>query len=161
MSGISSWILSITGIIVVTLLVEIILPNGKTNKLIKSIIGIFSIFVIISPLKKFDIDSLDLTAVFQSEIKIDTNFIDNRNKEKIVAYEKLIEDTLTQNGYKNTIILLKGAFDGEKLIFENAFVDLRDLVLLEDSLNINKYTKIIAIIKKVITIEEEKIVFYE
>ena len=161
MSGISSWILSITGIIVVTLLVEIILPNGKTNKLIKSIIGIFSIFVIISPLKKFDIDSLDLTAVFQSEIKIDSNFIDNRNKEKIVAYEKLIEDTLTQNGYKNTIILLKGAFDGEKLIFENAFVDLRDLVLLEDSLNINKYTKIIAIIKKVITIEEEKIVFYE
>lgn len=161
MSSISSWILSITGIIVVTLLVEIILPNGKTNKLIKSIIGIFSIFVIISPLKKFDIDSLDLTAVFQSEIKIDSNFIDNRNKEKIVAYEKLIEDTLTQNGYKNTIILLKGAFDGEKLIFENAFVDLRDLVLLEDSLNINKYTKIIAIIKKVITIEEEKIVFYE
>ena len=161
MSSISSWILSITGIIVVTLLVEIILPNGKTNKLIKSIIGIFSIFVIISPLKKFDIDSLDLTEVFQSEIKIDSNFIDNRNKEKIVAYEKLIEDTLTQNGYKNTIILLKGAFDGEKLIFENAFVDLRDLVLLEDSLNINKYTKIIAIIKKVIIIEEEKIVFYE
>ncbi|MBQ9792612.1 MAG: hypothetical protein IJW32_02560 [Clostridia bacterium] len=161
MSGISSWILSITGIIIVTLLVEIILPNGKTNKLIKSIIAIFSIFVIISPLNKFDISSLNPTSIFQSEIQLDSNFIDNRNKEKVIAYEGLIKDSLLQNGYKNIKISLKAAFDGEKLIFENAFVDLRDLVLLGNTLNINKYTNIIAIIKKVITIEEEKIVFYE
>ena len=42
------------------------------------------------------------------------------NREKIVAYEKFIEDTLSQNGYKNAIIMLEWVFDGEKLIFENA-----------------------------------------
>ena len=55
MNGVSDWILSITGIILVSLIVEIILPNGKTNNLIKSIVSIFSVFIIISPLKDFNI----------------------------------------------------------------------------------------------------------
>ena len=53
MNGVSAWILSITGIILVSLVVEIILPNGKTNNLIKSIVSIFSVLIIISPLNIF------------------------------------------------------------------------------------------------------------
>ena len=40
----SSWVLSILGIIVISLIIEIILPTGKTVKLIKSVLGVFTIF---------------------------------------------------------------------------------------------------------------------
>ncbi|MBQ3214366.1 MAG: hypothetical protein IJB10_05140 [Clostridia bacterium] len=161
MGEISSWILSITGIILVILIVEIVLPNGKTNKLIKSIVSVFSIFVIISPLKNFELSSLNISSMFKSEMQIDSDFINNRNNEKIIAFENLIEKTLFENGYKNVKITIKGTYNKERLEIETAFVDLRELVLLDKNLNINKYTNIMAIIKKIISVEEERLIFYE
>ena len=108
MNGFSACVLSITGIILVSLVVEIILPNGKTNNLIKSIVSIFSIFIIISPLKDFNINNFDISSIFNSQIVIDSAFINNRNEEKIKAYEKLIIDALTENGYLNVKITIKG-----------------------------------------------------
>ena len=48
MSSISIWILSIIGVVMIGVLVEIILPEGKTNTLLKSVVAVASIFIIIS-----------------------------------------------------------------------------------------------------------------
>ncbi|MBR2221338.1 MAG: stage III sporulation protein AF, partial [Clostridia bacterium] len=53
MSTISTWVLSIVGIIILSILVDLILPSGKTSSFIKNIFGYLIIVVILSPVFTF------------------------------------------------------------------------------------------------------------
>ena len=92
---------------------------------------------------------------------IDKNFVEQREGEKIDGLEKTIELNLEKNGYKGTKVNIVGSFNDEKLNIETVFVDLSGLVLSDDSLNINKYTNIVAVIKNLLNVSEEKVIFYE
>lgn len=160
MEKVSGWLLSVVGIVIIALLVDILLPVGKTSKLIKSVLAIFSVFVIISPIKQLDINNFNLSS-FLGSIQIDSNFVEDRNYEKLKSLERTIEKNLEENGYSGIKIQLQGEFTQEKANISRIFVDLHNLVLKDENLNINKYTNIVAIIKKVVTIKEECIIFYE
>ena len=56
MSQVSMWVLSIVSIVLIGVLIEVILPQGKTNKILKSVVAVVSVLVIVSPLKNLDID---------------------------------------------------------------------------------------------------------
>lgn len=161
MSSISSWILSVVGIVIVGLLVDIILPSGKTGKIIKNILAIFSIFVFVLPISKIDIKSINFSALFSGSIKIDENFVEKRNLEKIKALQNSIEKNLKENGFEGVNITISGKYENENLKISNIFVDLCSLVLKDEKLNIDKYTNIVAIIKKFVLVKEEIIIFYE
>ena len=62
MSEISNWILQITGIVLCGVLVEVLLPKGKLNKILKTILALFIVLVIIAPLKNSDIAIMDITS---------------------------------------------------------------------------------------------------
>ena len=155
----SSWVLSVLGVVLVSLLVEIILPNGKISKIVKSILSIFSIFVIISPIKKL-INQIDFNLI-SKEIVIDENFLENRDNEKLRIYKEEIKKNLDASGFLNVNIDFDTVFENKETTIKSVFVDLCDLVLTDKKLNIDKYTNITAIIKNIISIKEEQIIFYE
>lgn len=155
----SSWVLSILGIVIILLLVEIILPKGKLLKMVKSVLAIFSIFVVISPIKNL-ITTIDLSLI-SNDFVIDENFLEKRDNEKLEVYKSKIEKDLNDNGFLNVYIDFETVFESKETIIKNLFVDLRDLVITDKKLNIDKYTNITAIIKNVISIKEEQIIFYE
>lgn len=160
MSEISSWILQITGVVLCSVLVEVLFPKGKLNKILKSVLAVFIVLVVVSPLKNIDIKNLNFSNMFDGLI-IDKNFVEQREGEKIDGLEKTIEQNLEKNGYKGTKVNLVGSFNDEKLNIETVFVDLSGLVLSDDSLNINKYTNIVAVIKNLVNVSEDKVIFYE
>lgn len=160
MSAISSWILGIAGIVLVGVLVEVLLPQGKLNKLLKSIVAVATIFVIVSPLKNIDPKTLDFSKLF-NPIKIDNNFVEERQKGMIISLQEEIEKNLNSNGYSNIKVKIDGVVSAEKCEIKNVFVDLENLVLLDEKLNIDKYTNIVAIIQKSIDVNKEDIIFYE
>lgn len=160
MSAISSWILGIAGIVLVGVLVEVLLPQGKLNKLLKSIVAVATIFVIVSPLKNIDPKTLDFSKLF-NPIKIDNNFVEERQKGMIISLQEEIEKNLNSNGYSNIKVKIDGVVSAEKCEIKNVFVDLENLVLLDEKLNIDKYTNIVAIIQKSIDVNKEVIIFYE
>lgn len=160
MEKVSGWILSVVGIVIIALLVDILLPVGKTSKLIKSVLAIFSVFVFMAPLKQIDFNNFNLSS-FIGSIQIDSNFVDDRNYEKLKSLERTIENNLQDNGYSGVKVQIQGDYSQEKANITKVFVDLKNLVLNNENLNINKYTNIVAIIKKVVTIKEECIIFYE
>ena len=49
----SNYVLSILGVVLLGIIIDVIIPSGKINKYIKSIFSIFIIAVIISPVVKF------------------------------------------------------------------------------------------------------------
>lgn len=160
MSFISKYIILVVSIVLLGVLIDGILPEGKMNKILKSVIAIMSILVIISPLKNIDISNLNLNNFFGG-INIDSQFVEDRKLERIESISTSTQKALEENGYKGIKIRLDYTFSNEDLKINTIFVDLKNLVLLDKDLNIDKYTKIVAIIKKTINIKEENIVFYE
>lgn len=160
MSEILSWILQITGIVLCGVLIEVLFPKGRLNRTLKSVVAVFIVLVIVSPLKNVDLSNLNFSNIFDGVI-IDKDFVELREEEKIDGLEKNIESNLENNGYANVKVNVVGNFSNEKLNIETIFVDLSEVVLSDDSLNINKYTNIVAIIKNLINVSEEKVIFYE
>ncbi len=160
MSSISIWILSIIGVVMIGVLVEIILPEGKTNTLLKSVVAVASIFIIISPLKNIDFKSINFSNMFSS-IEIDSSFVEDQRKNMIETLQTQIENDLTDSGYLNVSVQLQVDKESEYLEFSNIFVDLRNLVLSSENLNINKYTNIVAIVRQVINVDKDSVIFYE
>ena len=60
----NEWIMSIVGITALGVLMDILLPEGETNKYIKGIFALFTVFVIIYPLPKIANGDFDYNALF-------------------------------------------------------------------------------------------------
>lgn len=104
---ISDWAKSLGLAIIIVSILEMLLPNNKTKKYIKVILGIYILFNIISPFIKnkeiFDLNEIDLEAYSstqQSNEEVDQTSMDKRI---IDLYEKELEkdikDKLTKKGY--------------------------------------------------------------
>ena len=160
MDKVSSWIISIIVAVIINLLIEILMPDGKLSKTIKSILAILIIVIIVSPLKSVDLSKLNITNLF-GKIEINRQFVEEREKEKVASIESQIENNLTVNGYKNITVKIDGNYKDNLLKIKYIYVDLERLVITDEALNINKYSNIMGIIKSVVAIEEEYVIFYE
>ncbi len=162
MSGFSVWVLSIAGICVLSVLVELILPDGQTRKYIKAIFSFFVIIVIVSPLPKLVKNGVDLDSIIAGDnIGIQEDFIYQLNRNKLDSISLNIENELKEQGIDGVKILLSANIFSSKLEIEAVFVDLFELVIPDDKQHINTHEIIIKTIKKHIDIEEENIVFNE
>ena len=152
----SSWLLSIIGIVFIGVLSDAIVTNTKMKKTVKTIVSIFIILTILKPLSIFDIKKLN---IFNStSFATDNTFIETYEDVKIEKLKTDIKNSLKENGYDSIEISIE--LEKNKKI-NTIYVDLGRLVLIDKSLNINKYTNIIAIIKQFVDIDREHIVFYE
>ena len=162
MSGFSVWVLSIAGICVLSVLVELILPDGQTRKYIKAIFSFFVIIVIVSPLPKLVKNGVDIDSIIAGDnIGIQEDFIYQLNRNKLDSISLNIENELKEQGIDGVKILLSANIFSSKLEIEAVFVDLFELVIPDDKQHINTHEIIIKTIKKHIDIEEENIVFNE
>jgi hypothetical protein len=159
LSEISKWIISICGIVLVGVLIEVVLPDGRTSKLLKTIVGIFSVLIIILPLKNFDFGTLDFSGL--TDLVIDEEFVKERESEKIAYVENELENNLELNGYLNVSVKIDGEYNSDELQISSLYVDIENMVLNDEALNINKYTNIVAIIKASVEVSEENVIFYE
>ena len=125
------------------------------SKIVKTISSLFITISLLNSIINIDFSSFQFN---DNAITVDSTFIENRNEEVCILYENEIEKNLENNGYYNVKIDIR--LDDNQQI-NNLYVDLSRLVLIENSLNINKYTNIMAIIKNIVSVKEEQIIFYE
>ena len=149
----SSWILSIVGIVFLGTLIEIVYPNGKTSAFCKGIFSIFAVAVMITPILK--IKNIDLNTNY-----IDETLVSNINTSKENYYKLKIEQALTDKNIKGVIVEIEGKNEENEFVIENIFVDTTDLVLTENLTNINKYEVIIQRVLEIVEIDKERIVVY-
>lgn len=163
-SSISSWILSIAGIITLSILIELILPDGQINRYIKGVFSFVVVFVIISPVPKLLNKDFDYSQIFNygEEIQVDENYIYQLNLDKINSLKEDIEEKISSQGYKNVVIYINADIFENNLSFKSISVDLSSLVISNNAehIDISKIKKhIVSIIKNHIEIDEEVIFF--
>lgn len=170
LTTISSWIISIAGVICISVIVELILPNGQMNRYIKGIFAFIIILVIIMPLPKLlnlkiDLSNLkiDLSNVFNTqEITLQDEYLEQLNLNKLMMLKEETEKDIEKTGYSNVVVSINADIFAKKVEIKSVYVDISQIVINEkaphkDILNIRKL--LAAIVKNNIGIEEGKIYF--
>ena len=155
-----SYILSVIGIVFVSVLIEIILPNGQTAKYIKGIFSIFVVFVLINPVINFFKKDFDISRyIITDGVSVDKKLLKNLYKNQIIATEQDIVNTLEANGYSGVIVNLEYEIVEEKIKISKAKINLDKLVISSQNENINKYQFIRQVVTENFNILEEDVVF--
>lgn len=164
MSAVSIWILSITGIVIMSVIVDLVMPNGTTSKFIKNIFAFVIIIVILSPIVSFlSNKNLTLDDFFKqsSSVIMQDDFISNVNRQLLDKMQGDIEKTLKANGIKNIQVGISADIFKSHLEIEQVSVDLSQMVIDENFSHIDIKTSIKKIILRFVKVEESKIIFYE
>lgn len=108
---ISSWAEQIVLAVVITTIIEMLLPKNKNKKYIQMVIGVYILFNIISPIIKnkeqFSIEKYNIEN-YQSQYKVDQSSMDSR-LEKIYLEE--LENTVVSKFEENDIKVQKCNID--------------------------------------------------
>ncbi len=157
----TAWILSIAGVTILSVVVDLILPSGQTAKYIKNIFAFVMILVIISPLPALIKGNFNVNDIFESEeIVLQEDYIYQVNKDKLTALEEEITSSLEEKGIKNVVVTINAdIFQIEMKILE-VNVDLSDLVIDENSGHIDIEKAITEVVDRLVG-EEVIIIFNE
>lgn len=163
LTELSNWILSIAGIICVSVIVELILPDGQMNRYIKGIFSFIIILVVIMPIPKLLNRDLDFSNIFDnSGYEIDSDYLYQVNLDKMNSVKNEIENQIEKRGYLNVVVSINCDIFDNSMQYKSIFVDLSDLVISEQAEhnNISKIKKdISSIIMAIIDIDEEAILY--
>ncbi len=157
---ISAWILSIAGICILSVLIDLFLPEGSSSSHIKTIFNFVIIFVIIAPLPGLLQKDFDASLIFnENEIVLQEDYIYQLNRDKLTMLEKTIENKLTNDGLLNIDISISANIFTTQMTIDAVYVDLSNLVIQDNLEHINIENEIIEVIISFIDIEKEKINF--
>ena len=110
----SSWIKGLGLAIVIVSILEMLLPNNKTKKYIRMVMGIYVLFTIIAPFVSnqeiFDINDIkiDSYTTTQTSTTVDQSSMNERIKQLYIQeLEKDISKKLEEKGYQVTVCKVK------------------------------------------------------
>ena len=163
-ASVSSWILSIAGIVCLSVLVELVLPDGQMNRYIKGIFSFIVVFIIISPLPKLLNKNIDISSIFSYEqsFQLDEEYLYQLNLDKLNSLQSAIEKEIKTNGYENVALYINADIFNNEMQIKSVSVDLTQLVILENAEHrdiVKIKNHITTIVKKHIDIDEEMIMY--
>ena len=160
MSSFSSWILSIVCISVASVLVDLVLPEGKSSTIIKSIFSYAIILVIISPIPKLLKNQNGFNGeLYYQDIEIQEDFIYQVNKNKIDKLKLHIENDLAEQDIEGVEIAISADIFDIAMEIDAVYVDFFDLVINENNEHIDIKKAVVNTVQKYISIGKENIIF--
>jgi len=110
----TAWLLSIVGVTVIGVLIELLLTDSPISKFIRTIYGFFVLLVIVYPLPGFFRTAQD--NLINGEIPVNAGLMREIQNQTNQATATAVEGALSRNGFNDTIVVI---FDGR--IFINAY----------------------------------------
>ncbi len=163
-TSISSWLLSIAGIVCLSVVVELILPDGQINKYIKGIMSFLITLVIIMPLPKLLNSSKDYSNIFNfdQQIEADEEYLYQLNLNKVASVQQDIERAISNRGYENVCVYISCDIFQSNMQFRSITVDISNIVITPNAehKDISKIKKdITQIVKQYVNLNEEAILY--
>ena len=157
----SEWLLSIAGIILLSVLCEFILPEGQINRYIRGIFAFITIFVIIAPLPKLFNKEMDFSNFLSSyDIELQEDYLYEINLSKLNALQNDIINELENRGIEN--VKISYSANVENMYIFEITADLRDMSFSENSMNTQKAKdEITKVIKSISIFKNVEIAYLE
>lgn len=158
-----AWLLKITGVIALSTLSSLLIPNGQTKKYVKGIFALITLFVLVSPLPKLlksDFSGFPNAFDTAVELEIDETFLYGVATNAYKTQERNIEKFLKEKGIEAKVkFVVKSETSSE--------IDYVNVILSDKSFERDKSNSIdIGALKNEISkfsgVPEDKLrVFYE
>ena len=162
MESISAWILSIAGICMLSVIIDLVIPDGKTNTIIKNVFSYAIVLVVILPLSKLFINNTDLNDLFSPvDFPMQDNYIYNVNQAKLDKWTQDINDDLVNGGIYGAVVSISANIFERNMEINAVYVDLYNVVISNENKNINIKTEVVRVVLNYINIKEDKVIFYE
>ena len=159
----SNWILSIAGIICLSVVLELILPEGQLNRYIRGVFSFIVVLVILLPIPKLLNKNFNISNILdESGIEADQDYIYQLNLNKISVVKEQLEKAIYNNGYQNVEVYKNCDIFDNAMQFKSITVDLTSLVITENAehKDITKIKKDITnIIVNYVDIDKEAILY--
>jgi stage III sporulation protein AF len=159
MSGVSSWLMSVAGISILSVLVDLIMPNGQTKKYIKGVFAFIIVFVIISPIPSLIDEKFNIDDIFQEEIELQDEYFYQMNRNRLDGLENLIIQNLKEEGLSGVKVKINANIFTKNMKINAIFVDLSQVVINEKIKHIDINELVKSSILKYMVIDEKKIIF--
>lgn len=156
----SGYILSILGIVLLGVIIEVVIPSGNISKYIKSIFSIFVVAVIISPVVNF-ISNKNNFKLTYTDYSLDSELIEYIYSNRVKNTETQIENYLKEEGFDKIDIKIVFSIENNEITYNLCNVNLKNMVISADKQHINKYEFIKDVVINFTNLTEEEINFYE
>lgn len=154
------YILSILGIVLAGVIIEVIIPSGNINKYIKGVYSIFVVAVLISPVITFVSKAQDITVNY-TDYEIDSELIEYILTKRVENIENEMEIHLQQEGFSGIDIKLDYSLNNNEICYNSCTVNLENLAISADKQHINKYEFINEVVVGFTNLTYEEIKIYE
>ena len=145
------WIVSIVCLVIMSTILLIIIPEGKTKNVIKNIFQITVILIVLTPLTKVDLSSILHNSNLQEENQIETfnnqDFFVYINNSKLEILQFQCEEILEDCGINNAIC------DIGYIINDDNVINVKFIIInLTNAVIISKVEHIVVIEQALVTI---------
>lgn len=162
MSAISSWVISIAGICLLSVLMDLIMPDGKMGSCIKSVFSYAIALVVILPLPNLFKNEFSIDDIFsETDFEIQDSYIYNVNQARLDKWTECINDDLTNQGIYGVVVSISANIFEVNMVVDAVYVDLYNVVISDENKNINIKTEVVGVVLKYLEISKDKVVFYE
>jgi len=156
----NAYIIAVLGIVIISVLVEIILPSGQTGKYIKSILAVFVVYVLVNPIISFVKGDFSLDKYLNTNnVHLNQTLLKDMYKNQIEAKQTDLENLLHSEGYEHVEVSLVYDIVEDCIKISKAKINLKNLVITSNNTNINKYQYIRQVVMSKLMIKEEDVVF--
>lgn len=165
---IRNWCEGIIVAVIISIIIEMLVPDGKNKKYIKVVIGIYIMFVCFSPiLELLNYDIKDINIFETKTLETAQTFNEYMKEMYIVGIEKSIYDEIKELGYEveNIKVYTDLGYENiEKVELKNVIKNGKDEivkpVIIEKENNEKiEYSDIIKLLKEKYFLKEENIIF--
>lgn len=164
LTTISTWILSIAGVVCLSVIVELILPNGQMNRYIKGIFSFIIILIIIMPIPKLLKLKVDLSGAFNNQFVLQEDYLYELNLNKLMSIKEDTEKEIKNQGYNNVVVSINADIFAKKIDVKSICVDISNLVITDKAEHkdiVDIRYDIVKVVQNHIKVEEGKIYFDE
>ncbi len=154
MSSFAAWGLTVLGLATVTTVAEMLLPQGKTRKVIRSVFASLTALVMITPVPSLIKNGVDFDFVNDS-VTTDAQYLEYVESQKARLLSSAAENYLKNNGYEGVNINVE--LDGFKV--KKAIVEFDRTGMTDNDGHINK-SEIIGLIADYFDIGKEAVMTY-
>lgn len=158
-----AWLLKITGVIALSALSSLLIPNGQTKKYVKGIFALITLFVLVSPLPKLlksDFSGFPNAFDTAGELEIDETFLYGVATNAYKTRERNIEKFLKEKGIEAKVKFVVKSETSSEIDYVN--VILSDKSFERDKSNSIDIGALKSEISKFSGVPEDKLrVFYE
>ncbi len=154
----SGYVLSILGIVLVGIVIDVVMPSGVINKYIKSLFSIFVVAVILNPIITFVKDNKDFTLHYD-DYEVQESIMNYIFNERVKTIETAIMNELESGGISKIDIKINYSIESNELNINSCTVFMQNAVISSDKLHINKYEFISDVVNKYTDLTDEEIIY--